>query len=165
MKRTAKSWVLFAIQLIFMIVVPCVFIWVQYGDLTGSYKVSVTAILLTILVFLVFKKIFIDKWLKTIDQKKANIETNALSVTDEASIKTNKKAWRNYAIVQLAISSVVPILVLVLATITIKTVEEGLIKLFGVLVFSLISIASGVVFRVGEIYSMKLPHEKKTTEK
>lgn len=160
MKRTAKSWVLFALQLIFMIVVPCIFIWVQYGDLTAKYKVSVTAIMLTILVFMIFKRIAIDKWLKTVDVKKASIETNSLSVTDKESIATNKKAWRNYAIVQLAISSVIPALVLVLATITIKTVEEGLIKLFGCLVFSLISIAVGVVFRLGEIYSMKLPHEK-----
>lgn len=64
MKRNGKSWTFFVLQMIFMLVVPCVFIWVQYGDLTLKYKVSVTAIMLVLLVFLTFKKIFINGWLK-----------------------------------------------------------------------------------------------------
>lgn len=45
MKRNGKSWTFFALQLLFMLVVPCVFIWLQYGELTVKYKISVTAIM------------------------------------------------------------------------------------------------------------------------
>ncbi len=164
MKRTAKSWVFFALQLVFMLVVPCVFIWVQYGGLTSGYKVSVTAIMLCVLVFWVFKRVFLDKWIKTFGQKIINIETNALNVTDIQAMQANKKKWRSYSVLQLFFNSIIPLLLMVLAVITVKTVEQGLIKLYGCLAFCLLSVAVGVVFRVAEIYSMKLEHEDTNKE-
>ncbi len=160
MKRTTKSWVFFALQLVFMLVAPCVMIWVQYGDLSQRYKISVTAILLILMIFLIFKKIVLNKYLKSLDGKILNIETNSLSITDKTAIESNKKAWRTYSVVQVLFNTIVPLLLLVLAVITIKTVEQGLIKLYGCLMFCAISIAIGVVFRIAEIYSMRLPHEE-----
>lgn len=159
MKRSNKTWILWGLQLVFMIVLPCIFIWVQYGDYAVKYKISVTAILLTLLVFLVSKKIFFSKWLKGIDQKIINIESNALSIVDKNAIETNKKAWRTYSLIQLFFNSIIPLLFFVLLLITIKTVEQGLIKLYGCLSFCFISICLGLVFHVAEIYSMKLVHE------
>ena len=159
MKRNGKSWTFFALQLLFMLVVPCVFIWLQYGELTVKYKISVTAIILVLLVFVTFKKIFINNWLKKIDAKIIGIETNALSVTDQNAIKTMKKTWRTCSILQTLFSAIIPLLVFVLAVITIKVVEAGLIKLFGCLMFCLISIVIGVIFRIAEIYAMKTAHE------
>jgi hypothetical protein len=89
-----------------------------------------------------------------------NIETNALSITDKTSIENNKKAWRLYSILQLFFNSVVPVLLMALAVLTIKTVQDGLIKLYGCLMFCLISIVIGVLFRIAEIYSMKLSNEE-----
>lgn len=159
MKRNGKSWTFFALQLLFMLVVPCVFIWLQYGELTVKYKISVTAIILVLLVFVTFKKIFINNWLKKIDAKIIGIETNALSVTDQNAIKTMKRTWRTCSVLQTLFSAIIPLLVFVLAVITIKVVEAGLIKLFGCLMFCLISIIIGVIFRIAEIYSMKAAHE------
>lgn len=161
MKRTKKSWVFFALQMVFMLVAPCVFIWVQYGDLTMKYKISVTAVMLILLVFLCFKKIFINNWLKKIDAKVIGIETNALSVTDPNAIQTMKKTWRACSVVQTLCSAVIPLLVFIMAILTIKAVEDGLIKLFGCLVFCLISVAVGLIFRIAEIYSMRSAHEVK----
>ena len=160
MKRTKTSWIFFALQLIFMLVAPCVFVWMQYGDLTQKYKLSVTAILLLLLVFLVFKKIMLNKWIKTFDAKIINIETNALSLTDKTAIDTNKSAWRIYSLLQLVFNSIIPLLIMVMAVITIQVVEKGLIKLYGCLMFCLISIFIGVIFRVAEIYSIKLKNEE-----
>lgn len=164
MKKTSKTWVYFSLQIIFMLIIPCVFIWLQYGDLTTKYKISVTAIVLCVAVFWVFKKIILNKWIKSFDQKIVNIETNALSITDETVIKANKKTWRNLSLLQLFFNSVVPVLLFILAVVTIKTVEQGLIKLYGCLVFCLISVAIGICFRVAEIYSMRLYHEKGETK-
>ena len=83
MKKTKKSWVFLGLQLLFMIVVPIAFIWMQYGVFSVKYKISVTSILLILLIFLIFKKIVLNKWLKGIDQKIVNIETNCLSLTEE----------------------------------------------------------------------------------
>lgn len=159
MKRSAKSWVFFALQILFMLVVPCVFIWLQSGSLKSGYKVSVTAIMLTILIFWVFKKVFLNKWLNSFDQKIINIETNALTITDKSAIETNKKAWRSYSVIQLAFNVIIPLLIFILAIITIKVVEQGLIKLFGCLIFCLVSIIIGFIFRIAEIYSIKFSHE------
>lgn len=159
MKRSAKSWVFFALQILFMLVVPCVFIWLQSGSLESGYKVSVTAIMLTILIFWVFKKVFLNKWLNSFDQKIINIETNALTITDKSAIETNKKAWRSYSVIQLAFNVIIPLLIFILAIITIKVVEQGLIKLFGCLIFCLVSIIIGFIFRIAEIYSIKFSHE------
>ena len=159
MKRSAKSWVFFALQILFMLVVPCVFIWLQSGSLESGYKVSVTAIMLTILIFWVFKKVFLNKWLNSFDQKIINIETNALTITDKNAIETNKKAWRSYSVIQLAFNVIIPLLIFILAIITIKVVEQGLIKLFGCLIFCLVSIIIGFIFRIAEIYSIKFSHE------
>lgn len=161
MKRTKKSWVFFTLQMVFMLVAPCAFVWVQYGDLTMKYKISVTAVMLILLVFLCFKKIFINNWLKKIDAKVIGIETNALSVTDQNAIRTMKKTWRACSVVQTFCSAVIPLLVFIMAILTIKAVEDGLIKLFGCLVFCLISVAVGLIFRIAEIYSMRSAHEVK----
>lgn len=159
MKRTAKAWVFFVFQLAFMLVAPCVMVWLQYGELTEKYKISVTAILLSILVSWVFKRIVLNKWLKTLEIKLANIETNALMITDMVAIESNKRAWRNYSLASLFFSSITPLLLFALAVITIKTVEQGLIKLYGCLMFCLISIAIGVIFKILEIFAMRLTHE------
>ena len=161
MKKTTKAWVFFILEIVFMLVVPCVLVWLQYGELANRYKISVTAILLTMLIFWVFKKIMINRWLKTFDAKIIGIEVNALSITDSEAIKINKKLWRTYSILQLLFNSIIPLLIMVLSVITIKTVESGLIKLYGCLMFCLISIFIGVIFRICEIYSMRLIHEKK----
>ncbi len=160
MKRTIKSWIFFILEIVFMLIVPCVLIWLQYGDLSQKYKVSVTAIILIILVFWVFKRILLNKWVKTLDTKIISIEANALSITEQNAIETNKKAWRFCTMMQLIFNSIIPMLVMALAVLTIKTVENGLIKLYGCLIFCLISIFLGVIFRVCEIYSMRLAHEK-----
>lgn len=160
MKKTKKSILFFVLQIVFSLIVPVVLVWVQYGGLAQKYKISVTAIMLLILVFLIFKKAVLNKWLKTIDGKVAHIETNALSITDENAIQTNKKAWRTYSIMQSICNYIIPILVFILAVLTVKKVEEGVMKLYGVLMLSMASFIIGMFFRWAEIYSMRLPHEK-----
>lgn len=161
MKKTKISWLFFILQMFFVVALPCIFIWLQFGGIVATgYKISITTLLLLLLIFLTFKKIFLSKWLKAIDQKLVNIETNALSITDETGIAQNKRAWRNYSLVQLFFSSIIPILLFIVAILTIKNVEKGIIELYGCLMFCVISIATGLAFKVLEIYSVKLANEK-----
>lgn len=160
MKKTKKSVLFFILQIVFSLIVPVILIWVQYGDLAMKYKLSITVLMLLILVFLLFKKAVLNKWIKTIDEKVSHIEANALSITEEKAIETNKKAWRKYSILQSIVNYILPILIFIIAVLTIKKVEEGVIKLYGVLILSMASFILGMIFRWAEIYSMRLPHEK-----
>lgn len=159
MRKTITSCIFFILNVVFMLIVPIVLVWLQYGDNQGTYKVSITAILVILGIFLVFKKIVLNKRLEALNVKVVNIETNGLSITDEQSIKANKNAWRLCRIIQLLIDCIVPVGIAVISVLTIKVVEQGIIKLYGCLMFCLLSIAIGVICKVVEIFTTKLKHE------
>ena len=160
MKRTKKSVLFFILQIVFSLVIPCLLVWLQYGDLSKRFKMGVTVITLLMIVFLIFKKAVLNKWLKTIDTKITNIEANALFITEKDAIETNKNTWRLYSIVQSIFNYIIPIFIFLLGILTIKKVEDGIIKLYGVMILSAASFIVGMIFRWAEIYSMRLPHEK-----
>lgn len=161
MKWTKKTWAFFGLQLICFLVIPCILIWLQYGDaeLGAKYKISVTGIIVLAFVFMLVKKIMLNPFLKKIDGQISQIEINQLSVVDHAAIYSLKKKYRALSVMQLVFNAIIPILMLVLFIMTLKVVEAGIIKLFGVLVFCAISIGLGVIFKVFEVYSLKCEHE------
>lgn len=159
MKKTTLSMFCFFMQILCYLVIPTVFIWVQSGGLAHGYKLSATAIISVIIVFLVFKKIMLNSWLKKIDSKINQIEVNQLTATDETAINSLKKKWKALSFTQLFINIVIPIACLILFLITIKVVEAGLIKLYGCLLVSTISIIFGVIFKIIEIYTAKTENE------
>lgn len=163
MKWSKKTYAFFAMQLICFVVVPCVLIWLQYGgaELSEKYKWSITGLMLFVLVFLVAKRIMVTPWLKKIDVQIAQIEIAQLNTTDAAAIASTKKRYRRLALAQLIFNAILPIAALVIGIMTIKAVQDGLVKLYGVMVFSAISMGVGLLFKVGEIYSVKCEHEGK----
>jgi len=166
MKWSRKTYLFFTLQLICFLVVPCVLIWLQYGgaELSTKYRLSVTSIMLFALVFLIAKKILLNPWLKKIDSQLGQIEVQQLAAVEPEAVISLKKRFRRLSLFQLFFNAVMPVLLLILAVMTIKVVEAGLIKLYGVLMFSAISIGAGVLFKVGEIYSVKCEHEGKAHE-
>ena len=163
MKWSKKTYAFFAMQLICFVVVPCVLIWLQYGgaELSEKYKWSITGLMLFVLVFLVAKRIMVTPWLKKIDVQIAQIEIAQLNTTDTAAIESTKKRYRRLALAQLIFNAILPVAVLVIGIMTIKAVQDGLVKLYGVMVFSAISMGVGLLFKVGEVYSVKCEHEGK----
>lgn len=160
MKHTKKSFLFFVMQIVCFLVVPVIFIWLQSGGLAQGYKLSITAIIATVIVFIMFKKLMLNAWLKKIDDKVTQFEVNQVSETVPAAIASLKRKWRTLSLIQLFINAVVPLACLVLFLMTIKVVEAGLIKLYGCLLVSAVSMALGVLFRVAEIYSVRCEHEK-----
>lgn len=160
MKHTKKSVVFFTMQIICFLIIPAVFIWLQSGGLAVKYKLSMTAVISLIVVFLMFKKIMLNSWLKKIDGKVAQIEVTQLATVDESAISSLKRKWRTLSVIQLIINAVIPLAILALFLMTIKVVEAGLIRLYGCLLISSFSMALGVVFKIAEIYSVRCEHEK-----
>lgn len=152
----------FLLQLMFFLVVPCALIWLQYSDGAGvKYKIPMTAILLFIFVFLFAKRVWLNPWLKKVSDKLGQIETLQLATTDQTAVQSLKKQFRSLSLIQLFFNAVVPILLLGLVIVTIKAVETGIVKLFGALMLCAVSFAVGLVFKVLEIYSVKMEHEQK----
>ena len=160
MKKTTKSKLYFILQLIFYMIVPCVLIWVQYGQTEVAwYKISVTGIVLLLIVFLIFKKLFLNPLIKKVNDQLSQIEIDQLSVTDQTAIQSLKKRFRRLAVIQLIFNAVIPVAVLALGLLTINVVEAGLIKLHNVLMLCTVSIAIGLICKIGEIYALKCEHE------
>ena len=146
----------------FFLVVPCALIWLQYSDGAGvKYKIPMTASLLFIFVFLFAKRVWLNPWLKKVSDKLGQIETLQLATTDQTAVQSLKRQFRSLSLIQLFFNAVVPILLLGLVIVTIKAVETGIVKLFGALILCAVSFAVGLVFKVLEIYSVKMEHEQK----
>ena len=166
MKWTKKTYIFFALQIICFVVVPCVLIWLQYGgaELTQKYKWSITGLMLFVAVFLIAKRILVTPWLKKIDGQLAQLEIAQINTVEPAAIESTKKRYRRLAVAQLAFNAILPIAILVIGIMTIKAVQDGLVHLYGVMVFSALSIGVGLLFKAGEIYSVKCEHEGKAHE-
>lgn len=159
MKHTKSSTAFFIGQLLCFLIIPAVLVWLQSGGLAKSYKFSISGIIALVIVFVMFKKLMLDAWLKKIDSKVTQIEVNQLSITDLTAIASLKRKWRIYSMIQLFINAIIPLACLVLFLMTIKVVEAGLIKLYGCLLGTVISMFIGVIFKIAEIYSVKTEHE------
>lgn len=160
MKKTKTSRLFFVLQLVFMLIVPCVIIWLQYGDAGQKYKISLSAVILLIFVFMVFKRLIFSPYLKKAGNQLSQIEIDQLQATEQRAINSLKKRYRKLSIVELLFNMIVPVLVFVLFLMTINAVQAQIIKLYGALVFCGISIGVGVLCRVGEIYALRCEHEE-----
>ena len=161
MKKTIKSRLFFVGELLFFLVLPCVLIWLQYGRVDVAwYKISVTGIVLLLLIFLLAKRLFLTPLINKINQQAAQVEMQQLSVTEPAAIESNKRKFRTLSMWQLFFNSIVPLAVFALALATLKAVEAGAIKMFGVMIICAVSMLLGVLCRIGEIYALRCEHEE-----
>ncbi len=162
MKKSANSLVYGLTEALFMFIMPCVLLWLEYGDsmVTVRYKISTTAVLFLILFFFLSKRFWLDESVKKMQQKITDLETLGLTTTDQAAIASMKQRYRQYCLIDLAIKSVVPLLVLVLAILAIKALQDQTIKLFGVFMYSTVSFGIGICIKIREIYARKFEHEE-----
>lgn len=160
MKKTLKSSIFFLFQIVFFLIVPCVLIWIQYGQTDVLwYRLSITGIVLLFIVFLVFKKVVLKPFLAKINAQVAQIEVMQSAEVNPVAIESLKNKFRRLSVFQLIFNAIMPVLVLVLFLMTIKVVEAGAIKMYNVLLLCIISIGIGIVFRILEIYALKCEHE------
>lgn len=162
MKKTAWQVTCIVCQFIFMFIVPILILWLFYGNnafIALRYKVSLTGVAFVLLFFSLSKKFWLDDTLKKMQAKIVNIETDALSMTNKDAIAKTKKAYKRYRYVDLFFKLVMPLILLVGLTMIIKALEEQALKLYSVFLWSTISFAVGVVFKVFEIQSTKFMHE------
>ena len=163
MKKTKWQAVFIVCQFICMFAGPILCLWLEYGTnafVSVRYKVSITGVVFVLLFFSLSKRFWLDDALKKMQTKIANIETDALSMTDQQAIVTTKKVYKRYRYIDLFFKLIMPLVLLVGLTIIIKALEEQALKMYGVFLWSTISFAAGIVFKILEIRCTKFVHEK-----
>lgn len=167
MKKTKGQVLCIISQFICMFLVPVLCLWLEYGNnafVAVKYKVSITGVIFVVLFFMLSKRFWLDDMLKTMQLKIANIETDALGMTNQDAIATTKKVYKRYKYIDLVFKLFVPLVLLVGLTIIIKALEEQALKMYNVFLWSTISFAAGFVFKVLEIKWTRFIHEKPEAE-
>ena len=168
MKKTKWQVVCVICQFLFMFVAPVLCLWLEYGNnafVAVKYKVSITGVIFVLLFFSLSKRFWLDDALKKMQQKLANIETDALSMTDQTAIASTKKVYKRYKYIDLVFKLIFPLILLVGLTIIVKALEEQALKMYNVFLWSTLSFAAGVVFKALEIHGTRFIHETKDGEK
>lgn len=163
MKKTKWQAVFIVCQFICMFIVPVLCLWLEYGSnafISVKYKISITGIIFVLLFFSLSKRFWLNDSLKKLQTKIANIETDALSMTDQQAIATAKKVYKRYRYIDLLFKLLMPLVLLVGLTVIIKALEEQALKMYGVFLWSTISFAVGIGFKVLEIHFTKFAHEE-----
>lgn len=160
MKWTKKKIAYNILQLVFYGVVPLALIFLTYGSIGHTvqavgFKIAAPGIILTVIVFLCFKKLFISKKLSDAHARLNQLKTELEVRTDEIEQKNIENALKKLGTAETLLNCVVPILLTALGVVTCKVLESQLVKLSGTLGFILLSLIFGTVFAVLDAREVK----------
>lgn len=159
MKKDKKYWALQIAQLIFFLIVPIVlFIWkcttIQNEGGT-KFIINCSGFIVAIIVFIVFKKVILKKYLADLNGKIVNYTTQIETETDQTKIPLIEKALSKCLIIR-DLFIVAPVLVaLGLLLVIIKAVEQQMITLYSVIGLCVISYIIGFICMLFQSYSIK----------
>ena len=153
MKWTKKKVAYNVLQLIFYGIVPLVLIFLLYGNLGHTkeavgFKIAAPGLILLVLVFLCFKKLFVNQKLMDAHSQLNQLKADLKVKTDAAEVTNMENAIKNLGTVEVLLNAVVPVLLFLLLILCCKVMEEQLVKLSGVCGFILLSYLVGTVFAV-----------------
>lgn len=170
MKWTKKKIAFNILQLIFYGVIPLVLIFLTYGSVGNGaaglgFKIAAPGIILLILVFLCFKRLFINKRMSDAREQLNNLKADLKVKTDAAEVRNIETAIKNLGTVEVVLNSIVPILLTGLMIICCKVMEAGLVRLSGTCGFILISFVIGTVFAVLDAREVVSKHRESNDER
>lgn len=153
MKWTKKKIAYNVMQLVFYGVVPLALIFLTYGSVGNDaaalgFKIAAPGIILLTLVFLCFKRLFINKRLSDARAQLNNLKADLRVKTDAAEVTNIENAIKNLGTAEVILNAVVPLLLMGLVILCCKVMEAGLVRLSGTCGFILVSFVVGTVFAV-----------------
>ena len=152
MKWTKKKVAYNVLQLVFYGVVPLVLIFLLYGNMGHTkdaigFKIAAPGLVLVVLVFLCFKKLFINKRLSDAHSQLNQLKADLKVKTDSAEVTNIENAIKNLGTAEVLLNAVVPVLLFLLLILCCKVMEAQIVKLSGTCGF-LLSYLTGTVFTV-----------------
>lgn len=163
MRWTKKKVLYNVLQLVFYGVVPLVLIILTYGNLgytteAMGFKIAAPGIILLILAFVCFKKLFINKRLADAHSQLNQLKADLKVKVDAAEVANIESAINNLGTAEVILNAVVPVLMLLLLILCCKVMEAQLVKLSGTCGFILISYLLGTIFAVLDAREVKSKH-------
>lgn len=170
MKWTKKKLLYNILQLIFYGVVPLLLIFLLYGNIGHTreavgFKIAAPGLLILVLVFLGFKKLFINKRLADAHSQLNQLKADLKVKTDSAEVTNIENAVKNLGTLEVILNAVIPVLLFVLLILCCKVMESQLVKLSGTCGFILLSYIAGTVFAVLDAREVKSKHKEKEDAK
>lgn len=165
MKKDKKYWALEIAQLIFFLIVPIgLFIWkctsIQ-NDGGTQFIINCGGYIVAIIIFIVFKKIVLRRYLQDLNGKVINYTTQIETETDQTKIPLIEKALSKCLVIR-DVFIVAPVLIgLGLLLVVIKAVETQLITLYSVVGLCTISYLIGFICMLYQSYSIKSKNRRK----
>ncbi len=164
MKKTPQKIIFGIMSAVFYLAVPIIIILVEYlssAEVGNKYSISFMGLLAILIVFWVFKRVFINKrlanYLVTLAALKGTLEVE----TDKDKIANAENAIKRMQTVETTINSVLPILACGVVLYGCHIMEQGIAKFSGAVGFCLISFIVGFVFIVLESRQVVSRHLKK----
>ena len=165
MKWTKKKIAYNVMQLVFYGVVPLALIVLTYGSVGNDaaalgFKIAAPGIILLVLVFLCFKRLFINKRLENARAQLNSLKADLRVKTDAAEVTNIENAIKNLGTTEVILNAVVPLLLMGLVILCCKVMEAGLVRLSGTCGFILVSFVVGTVFAVLDAREVVSKHKE-----
>lgn len=165
MKWTKKKIAYNVMQLVFYGVVPLALIFLTYGSVGNEaavlgFKIAAPGIILLTLVFLCFKRLFINKRLENARAQLNTLKADLRVKTDAAEVTNIENAIKNLGTAEVILNAVVPLLLMGLVILCCKVMEAGLVRLSGTCGFILVSFVVGMVFAVLDAREVVSKHKE-----
>lgn len=166
MKLTKKKLLYNVLQLVFYGVLPLLLIFFLYGNIGHTreavgFKIAAPGIILLVLAFLCFKKLFINRKLADAHAQLNHLKADLKVKTDTAEVTNIENAVKNLGTLEVVLNAVVPVLLFLLLILCCKVMEAQLIKLSGTCGFILLSYITGTIFAVLDAREVKSKHKEK----
>lgn len=164
MRWTKKKIAYNVLQLVFYGLAPMVLVFFLYGNLGHTkeavgFKIAAPGILLFILVFVCFKRLFINKKLQDAHSQLTQLKADLKVKTDNAEVTNIENAIKNLGTAEVLMNAIVPILLLLLGILCCKVMEAQLVKLSGTCGFILLSYLVGTVFATLDAREVRSRHK------
>lgn len=165
MKWTKKKVLYNVLQLVFYGVVPLVLVFLLYGSIGHTkeavgFKIAAPGLLILVLVFLCFKKLFINRKLADAHSQLNQLKADLKVKVEIREVENIERAIKNLGTVEVILNAVVPVLLFLLLIICCKVMEAQLVKLSGTCGFILLSYIAGTVFAVLDAREVKSKHKE-----
>lgn len=148
MKKTAGRVICTALEALFYLAAPLAFIFWQYASIentpeTVSFKLGLGGCIALLIVFLVLKKLFLDKYVKRITDKIADYEVRIDIEVEQEKIVNIENGLKRYYTLEALVNMLLPAILILLLFVACKGLETQLVKFSGAVGFIGLSMLAG----------------------
>ena len=150
MKKTTGRVICTALEVLFYLAVPLAFIFWQYASIentpeTVSFKLGLGGCIALLLVFLVLKKLFLDKYVKRITDKIADYEVRIDIEVEQEKIVNIENGLKHFYTLEVLFNMLLPAILILILFVACKGLETQLVKFSGAVGFIGLSMLVGFV--------------------